>query len=171
MAITLDATVGGASSNTYATLAEANTYHDAHVYYENWTNASTDKKNRALAMATRLLDDNVRWTGSVVNDTQALRWPRNGTYDADGILQGSDAIPQDVKDATAEYARHLIQSDLTATPDTQGFKEMKVGELELVVDPADRDRIGLMPEVVRKMIEHLGTVKSQVGFQARVIRT
>lgn len=171
MAITLDATVAGASSNTYCTLAEANTYHDAHVHTDKWDTASDSTKNKALAMATRLLDDNFDWLGIKATDTQKLRWPRYDTYDKDGYFIDGDIIPQDLKDATSEYARHLISSDLTATPDTLGFKKIKVSEIELEIDSNDRDRVGVMPEVVRKMIDHLGRVKSQVPFQAKVLRT
>ena len=51
MAITLDATVGGANANTYITLADANSFIEGLVLSDDtaaWDNSSTDNKNRAL---------------------------------------------------------------------------------------------------------------------------
>ena len=50
MAITLDATVGGANANTYITLADANSFIEGLVLSDDtsaWDNSSTDNKKRA----------------------------------------------------------------------------------------------------------------------------
>lgn len=165
MAITLDATVGGASSNTYATVAEGNTYHEAHVYTDTWDEASTADKNKALAMATRLLDDNVEWNGAKATKEQALRWPRHGIRDEDGYYVDSDVIPQFLKDATAEYARLLLAKDYTAEPDTRGYSEMHLAGMGFTIDKTDRDQMRVVPESVQRMIRHYGRT---VGIQSVV---
>ena len=51
MAITLDATVGGANANTYITLADANSFIEGLVLSDDtaaWDGSSNDNKNRAL---------------------------------------------------------------------------------------------------------------------------
>jgi len=132
---TLVATVGGATANAYCTVAEGNTYHDAHLYASDWTDADTDTKTIALIMATRLLDAQFAWTGSVTDTVtpQALRWPRIGMYNRDDTVFDSDVLPQALKDATAEYARTLIAENLTADSDVakQGLSAFTAGSISL----------------------------------------
>ena len=56
MAITLDATVGGANANTYITLADANSFIEGLVLNDDtaaWDGSSNDNKNRALFTAAQ----------------------------------------------------------------------------------------------------------------------
>ena len=80
MAITLDATVGGASANTYITLDDANAIIEGFVLSDDnaaWDNSTTDNKNRALFTAAQRIDRE-KFLGARVADTQALEWPRSG---------------------------------------------------------------------------------------------
>ena len=55
MAVTIDATVGGANANSYLTLAAAQDLIDGFVEDDDvvaWGTATTDQKNRALVSAT-----------------------------------------------------------------------------------------------------------------------
>lgn len=122
-----------AGSNTYCTLAEADVYHDGHLYASAWLEATSLQQKQGLIMATRLLDQLCNWKGYDYVETQALRWPRQLVYTLDGVKLDDDTIPQFLKNATAEFARHLIGEDRTvdATEDLSGFKRAKVGPLEI----------------------------------------
>jgi hypothetical protein len=115
---------------------DADIYHEKHLYASDWTSASDDNKEIALMWATRLLDESVRWNGRAIADTQTLAWPRSYVYTIEGVALASDATPQFLKDATAEFARCLIAENRTleTNRDLIGFKELKVGDLELKVD-------------------------------------
>src|SRR5687767_13653613 len=108
---TLDATAGGANANSYITVADATTYHDAHLYATGWSGASADNKIISLIWATRLIDAAYEFVGEIASDTQALRWPRAAAFDRDGRLLANDEIPAAIEQATAELARHLIAAD------------------------------------------------------------
>ena len=59
MAITLDATVGGANANTYITLDDANAIIEGFVLSDDnaaWDGSTTDNKNRALFTAAQRID-------------------------------------------------------------------------------------------------------------------
>ena len=59
MAITLDATFGGANANTYITLSDANTFIEGLILSDDtaaWDGSSTDNKNRALFTAAQRID-------------------------------------------------------------------------------------------------------------------
>jgi hypothetical protein len=80
MPVTLVTTVGGASSNSYATLADATSY--AETLWPRsaaWEGATMDTRNRALVTACRELDSE-HFVGDRVDATQALAWPRAGVF-------------------------------------------------------------------------------------------
>ena len=75
MAISIDATVGGASANSYLTLSDANAIIDGLVQDDDiaaWASATDDQKNRALYTATQRIDRE-RFLGARATDTQSLQ--------------------------------------------------------------------------------------------------
>lgn len=165
MALVLVATPGGATSNTYCTVAEADTYHEAHYYASTWNAATTANKNIVLVMATRLLDQLVMWDGNKETTSQALRWPRTSIYDLDGHYISSGTIPQFLKDATAEFARILLASDRTADAETAGFKRIVIDDIELEVDKFDRPQT--IPKSVWIIIKTYGSI---IGKDRSLVR-
>lgn len=166
----IDATVGGANSNSYATSAESTTYneHNPTTFSggtDVWGKASVDDKAIAIQHATMMLDFWVDWKGSKVSDEQALRWPRYSVKDQDGYVIASDSIPLFLVRATSELARIFLTDggDGSGNPDTLGFSELKVGPLELKVDKSDRDKYGAIPDSVRVMIEPYGSIRSRTS--------
>ena len=80
MAISINATVGNASANSYVTLSEANAIVEGLILDDDvsaWDGSNTDNKNRALYTATIRIDRE-RFIGARVTNTQALQWPRQG---------------------------------------------------------------------------------------------
>lgn len=91
MPSSLVATVGSASANTYATLAEASTYFGDRLNSETWTAANADKRTIALLMAAKRMERE-NWIGGRVTSTQALAWPRAGAEKPDSVpgIAGDD---------------------------------------------------------------------------------
>lgn len=108
-----DATSGGASANSFVSVAEADTYFSYHRFASLWTEAETPDKEKALVMATRRLDTE-NYFGQKVTTTQALKWPRYDVFDEDGIAVPTTAIPQRIKDATCDLALEYLRSDPTS---------------------------------------------------------
>ena len=84
MAISIDATAGGASANSYLTLSDANDIIDGLVQDDDvtaWASATDDQKNRALYTAAQRIDRE-RFLGARATDTQSLvaahRGPKAG---------------------------------------------------------------------------------------------
>lgn len=163
MAITIDATAGGASANSYVTLADAETYYESRLHSDDWDDAEDSVKNEALAMATAILDSELLWVCSPTSTTQALRWPRTRVLTPEGIAVDTDTIPKFLEDATAEFSLWLIKDDRLSEPDTQGFTQIKVGSILATINP--RDRRGLIPPIVKTMVSFYGE------FVASGIRT
>lgn len=118
----IDATIGGADSNSYVTVAEADGYFAARLHADAWESASSEDKEKALLTACRHIEaarprvnrrpygypevaDTVDYDPlAPYSATQALSFPRLRDRDADGNL----IIPQPVKDAQCEEALALL---------------------------------------------------------------
>ena len=150
----IDATVGGAASNSYATLAEVNSYFDDRLPLSPPWVASGDNAIRTMLMATRNLEQlgqSIRllvpasggvaayyrtarhWTGAPASATQKLSWPRTGMFDNNGNAIPSNVIPDELKEAEAEFAGQLLKSDRTLDNDVivQGITSIKAGSVAL----------------------------------------
>jgi len=105
--VAIDATVGGASSNSYVTLEEANTYLAERLHADAWASASDSDKEKALLTACRHLERLRYWDGNrpaFTDPRQRLTFPRTQDTDADGAF----IIPQPVKEAQCEEALSLL---------------------------------------------------------------
>lgn len=137
MALVLNATVGAADANSYATLAEANAYHESRLNSTAWTSATDSDKTIALVMATRTLDAMYVWAGYpsyFLTISQALGWPRYPVEDKGRVaFIDSSVLPVELKNATAELARQLLISDRTieGDVDAQGIKSLKAGSVSI----------------------------------------
>lgn len=134
MAVVIVATPAGLNSNSYCTLAEANTYNSERLNTAVWDAADNATKNTALVMATRLLDSMFIWAEWSTTVEQALQWPRTGMLSANGLYEiGPYEIPRELKWAEAEFARQLIASDSTANSDieTLGISSLSAGPISL----------------------------------------
>ena len=148
MAITIDATVGGASANSYITLSDANTIVEGLILDDDvtaWDNSSTDNKNRALYTAA-IRVDRERFLGARVTDTQALQWPRTGVRKPDTYINTyatgfpfrittdyftDTEIPEQVKKAQVILAVYLNNNrDGLGLSGLEDYKTVKLGNIE-----------------------------------------
>ena len=132
MAAVIDATLGGASANSYVTLADADAYFETTPDATNWDDKTNDQKNRALISATRWIDA-LSFYGDRCSETQALKWPRED-YKVDGIAWVCTAIPASIKIATYELARAFANDTdaITGSTGTTGlYEQVELGELKV----------------------------------------
>lgn len=115
----LDTTIGGASSDSYGTLAAYQAYGAAF----GWTLSGVDATDEVnLRLARRYLDTAYVWKGTKVSTSQALEWPRLISGYVEGFPVSSETIPQAVIEAQFEMA-YLLQGGATpqATVTTGGI--------------------------------------------------
>lgn len=152
MPVTLVATVGGALSNSYATLAEAEVVADEMFPSPNgWLLENAENKNRALVKARQDLDQE-RFPGDRVDAVQALAWPRRGVpkpYTPSLYL--TTEIPEPIKRAQSLRAIYLVEqaaaNEGSLVPDDlAGVASFSLGsEISMSLDTSvasqsDRDR-------------------------------
>ena len=71
----------------------------------------------------------VSWDLKTESD-QALKWPRVGVNDEDGIPFDSDAIPERVKQATYMAALELLKADYLAENYLQNYSFLSTGTMQ-----------------------------------------
>jgi hypothetical protein len=171
MAITIDATIGGASANSYQTLADAQSIVDGMVQDADvtaWAAATTDAKNRALYTATQRLDRE-RFIGARSTDTQSLQWPRTGVRKPDTYINTyavgfpfrittdyytDTEIPDQIKKAQVMLAVYLNNNvDGLGLTGLEDFKNVKVGSLD--VTPAQSMGADKIPPLVERYMTGL----------------
>jgi len=148
MALALDAAVGGISSNSYDTVANAELYFDGRINKQAWTDADTADKPVVLVHATTVLDAEI-WNGEKANSEQRLKWPRFDVLDDDGLEVDATIIPKEIKEAIFELALVLLGSDIQSHTGLEKFNLLKVGEIE--IEPKD-GIANVLPDEVTKLI-------------------
>lgn len=126
-------------------------------------------REKMLLHATKTLDAQVNWRGTVAEFEQPLRWPRFSVWDCDGNDYCNDCFPQDLKVLTAEFALYLAARDLAATPDLLGlgFSRAKVDVLEIVVD--SKQVVSMMPDYVQDLLGCMGEYDPTVSGGAKTM--
>jgi hypothetical protein len=158
MAITIIATAGSASANSFITLAAAEAYFLGRPFCEDWAAASEATKNIALVGATRRLEQE-KWRGIPTATTQALGWPRAGVSNAGygepgepwyggPPLLADDAIPTWLQYAACELALVLLANNLLEDTGLELIDTVGVGDLN--VTPRKGRAAGRLPEHVAR---------------------
>ena len=153
MPSTLVVTAGDASANSYCSRDVANIYHENRLHAATWTDADDSTKDAALLMATRVIDQQFVWAGVRSSPgSQALEWPRDGLLNDEGDLALDHAtIPVRLQDATAEFARLLIESDTTVASGVAGgaITSLKAGSVKIDYASGVVAHTDLVPDAVR----------------------
>lgn len=131
-----DATVSGASSNSYCTLAFADDYHESRLHNADWFDSFVKEKLAAALITATGYIDLFRYKGRPTLPNQALQFPRTGMY-YNGGYAPSDAIPVQVKHACAQIALDYLRSDFAgrstqAQANVQGaISSIKAGSFQI----------------------------------------
>ena len=160
MAISIDATVGGASANSYLTLSDANDIIDGLVEDDDvtaWASATDDQKNRALYTAAQRIDRE-RFLGARATDTQSLQWPRTGVRKPDTYINTyavgfpfrittdyftDTEIPDQIKKAQAILAVYLNNNkDGLGLSGLEDYKSVSIGSLSVTTAGASSTASG-----------------------------
>lgn len=106
-------------TNSYVTIAEADSYLADSARASAWAFLGTSQKTSALITATRMLET-VTWQGQKTNPLQTLAWPRSGVIDRYGQPVDSSVVPTDIKNGQIELAFDVSQDPTLATQESSG---------------------------------------------------
>ena len=168
MAISINATVGEATTNSYLTLADAQAIIDGLIEDDDiaaWASATTDQKNRALYTAAQRIDRE-RFLGARATDTQAMQWPRTGVRKPDTYINTyavgfpfrittdyftDTEIPDQVKKAQAVLAAYLNNNkDGLGLSGLEDYKAVAVGSISVTPDKTGAVGVDRIPPIVER---------------------
>lgn len=167
----IDATVSGASANSYATIGYADELADTRVgpAAAAW-HASNDEdaKARALISATRDIDsipsDDFAFIGEKTDGDQALEHPRDS----------DDELPQRLIDATVElgfiYFFRPASDLVNASPDNR--KRVKADDVEVEFFEGERQAASTLerfPSIVQRLLSPLLIRLASSGWGSAVV--
>jgi len=153
----IDATVGGAASNSYGTLAEASTFIDTRLNRDAWEDADPADQERALISATRWLDE-FDYIGDIATNTQALKWPRidNDIFD---LVWDDDEIPPKLKTAQFLFAFLELTPGVALSSDlgvSDGIiSSLTVGPVTVRYDTSATSDLMQVPGEIARMLRGL----------------
>jgi len=157
-------------ANSYVSVEEADDYLSQNIHVsEAWETLDDDVRQKLLSWATRYLDQRARWNGRPITGDQSLRWPRAGARDRDGIGIPPDMIPVQLKQATVEMARYLVDSDRSNERAQDGLKSIKVDVIQLVFK--DDYQLPEVPNEINQILQGLGTITSGSSSAAKIRRS
>lgn len=172
MSLEIDATVGGASANSFVSHAEFSAYMEGRLNATAFTGSQPETIRKALVEATRELSPRP-WPGYRVTGTQALSWPRQWAHNPDSPVQdyyATTVIPDRIKRATYELALAFLKAGTTdvASLDTDlQIQSREVGGAIRTefVEPYARVRgLSRYPAVMREIEPIIG--RKRLGVRA-----
>jgi hypothetical protein len=177
VSISIVATPGSASANSFVTEAEFVAYAATRLNTPAGTSAAepcSETEKKAMIDATREITDLEGWIGYRVGDTQVLSWPRQAAINPlspFGALFATNEIPQLVKDATVELALEFIKAgtiDIAKPDPNANVIEKTIDVLTTkYASPSERlDGLARYPRVMTK----LGKLLEGVSGSVRLVR-
>lgn len=170
VAMVVEDGTGLSNANSYSSVAEADDYLSikAATLYAVWSALNTTQKEGYLMWATRLLDQRANYQGSKSVSTSALRWPRTGVTDRDGISLAYDEIPPAIKSATVEIAYNLVSKAVDpsapAADPTGALKRVKADVVEVeYVEGSASPGSDYFPYGINEILSGLGSISTGTG--------
>lgn len=161
MALIVEDGTGKSDAESYASVADAAAQLIYHQDESKWAVLTADQKEDALRAASEYLDLRYRWYGQVVNDTQALQWPRTRVYNSHGVLLKAGVVPVEVKKAACYLAvtSNVEEGLYNIAYETGAVKQYFTDGLNLLFDPKTTEAA----QIRGKRLVHLELLLKNLG--------
>lgn len=133
--ITVETGTGSASSNSYISVADFETYASDRGI------TLTGVSSELLIMAMDYIES-MKFIGNKNTSEQALQWPRVYAY-LDGFVIDSTTIPVLLKDALCEVAIGIDEGNNPLASEDRQTKREKVGDIEVEYESGSRNYVYL----------------------------
>ena len=109
---------GLATATIYADLDDADPYLENSDRKTAWRTSSSKERQAALIQGADYIDQTFRnrYKGERFTSAQRLEWPRNSGFDELGVLVPAAEIPEEIGNASIEYAFEARSAPLAPTP-------------------------------------------------------
>lgn len=168
----IDTTIGGTSSDSYATLAE----YQAYAVAMGLALAGDDvAQETQLRRARAYIDRVYSWLGRKVSADQSLAWPRLISKTVGGFVVPSDVIPKAIKDAQCEMAAIIGSGTDPLAPVSEGAvvserKKVDVLEVETKYAEASAKDRASYPAVDNLVADYVSSMPGQSPLSVPLVR-
>jgi hypothetical protein len=170
---------GLADANSYASVAEADSFHETNVHSAaKWAVMTSDQKAMSLITATRILDQQWQWNGYKKSVTQALQWPRVQVPDPDAagtivppsygypVYLLDNEVPAPIKRATMDFAHSLFNKNPEVSASGEGLESFSLDGVMSASFNYDT-RPDIVPEWIQTELSKYGRL---VGAKSGVVK-
>lgn len=177
MTLTVEDGTGLADADALISLEYADAYHEARGNAAWVDEGDDDLKEAAIRRASFFLTSSYAWKGYRLKQRgQSLAWPRYDVVDGEGLFVPPDAVPREIKEATAEIALRELVTPGSMTPDvtlSAAVKSETVGPISVeyanvsTSASASRPILTLVDDLVAGFIN---SARGASGYSGRAIR-
>lgn len=174
---TVETGEGLADATSYVSVAEADDYLSLRPSITSWSALTSTEKETKLMWATRLIDQRATYRGVKYGTTGALRWPRSGVTDCDGVAIPYDEIPDELKAAVIELAFHFVSQSVdpsvpSASASSGGeIKRIKADVIEIEYTEGTTGTTNYFPVGINTILRCIGSLKTGSGSRfSRILR-
>ena len=156
----LDATIGGASANSYITVADADLYFTDRYSSDEWDALGDEVKAKLLVTASLQLDWRVDWIGVKQTVEQAMEWPRVDVACMEPLYGTVEApaLPPILSKAVCELAVYLVEyGDPSALNDLDAIR---LSRLSIDFNEDKKSGTDLVPDFLCAMLSSIGSCKT-----------
>lgn len=154
----IDSTVKGATSNSYVSVVDADTYFNLSIFKSTWTQLSTDEKEQFLVFSTRRIDAEL-FVGTPTEITQSLQMPRTGIIDrTQSLWVDENNIPYEFTKAVLELVTEYIKEYKDESPtfsksDQERMSDVTIGPLKGTLRKVSEYSL---PDIVKRHLRSVG---------------
>lgn len=168
----IDTTVGGASANSWASVAEFKVYRAVRMPQNAVVLAAVDAIiEAALIAACREINADFAWTGQAVDSVQALTWPRQGMLTRNGYVIPTTVNPQELKDAQCELAYQMMIAGADLITDSQaallGIASVKAGSVAVGFQSVDTSTDEAYDLIIRRLGSEFNYISNAIPGEVR----
>lgn len=146
---------GSETADSYVSVEYADAFAMSIIDHADWPDTQPEKE-AALKEATRVLDEQFSWSGSLTDYSQALAWPRTGFTDPDGRPIASNVIPKRVMDATCNLALYLLQNG-GLNQSASDLRSLKAGPISIAY--SENEQVSGVPMYIVKSLNGFGSYR------------
>lgn len=165
-----DDTVGGANANSWADVTYFKAYHETRYPQLAWITTASDPKIQALLiMAGRALNGDIDWTGTAVDNVQAMTWPRSGMLTRNGFPIATTVIPDELKNAQCELAGVMGAKDIISDNDAaaKGVQSISAGDVSISFQSVNTSTSESVDMILRRLGSEFNYLSSEMTAEAR----
>ena len=172
-----DGTTATNAATSYASVLEADDYLSlSREYLPAWTALTTAEKQVYLMHASRLMDQTIKYTGTLASTDTNLRWPRDNAFDCDAKLYDNTEIPEPIKATAIEiagyYATNTTINASDKVGDDEGLQSMRVDVLSFTWKKSaiSASTANKYPKYIANTLQCLGTIDYRAMGQPMGVR-